>query len=67
MIKWSFYGFLVSADMHVCSAHTRVQPLGGGGGEGLQGKNCHSVQRMGFHPGLIRAKAGGDCWPVEQN
>lgn len=30
-------------------------------------KGCLPAHRWGFHPGLIRARAGGDRWPAERS
>lgn len=30
-------------------------------------KGCPPAHRWGFHPGLIRARAGGDRWPAERS
>lgn len=50
----------------VCVHHVSILCLVWRGGR-RWGEECHSAHRKGFHPGLIRASAGGDRWLVKRN
>lgn len=52
---------------HVCCCILCLVWKGDTEGWGWVGEECHSPHRKGFHPGLIRANAGGDRWLVERN